>query len=119
MEENASQTKTATVNVVTEQKEKPKYSKRWKKLQKFERRTSKCALRLADAITLGVNVWIEQRDESASKRKDGGLKDGRKNFSKALRKSIRKASKAPADLFEAITRTGLPSGLDIGRKWIS
>jgi ribosomal protein S17 len=118
MEENASQTKTATVNVVTEQKAKPIYSKRWKQLQKFERRTSKCAQRLADAVTLGVNVWMEQRDESASKRKDGGLKDGRKNFRKALRKSIRKASKAPADLLEAITRTGLPSGLDIGRKWI-
>lgn len=102
----------------TSAKPKRNYSKRWKSIQKFERGTAKSARRIAEAITTGVNVWIEERDQSASKRKDGAIKDARKNFRKALRKSIRKASKAPVDIIEAFASAGTPTFMKLGRRWI-
>ena len=97
-------------------KPKRRYSKRWKSIQRVERGTTKAARRLAKAVTSGVDVWIDARDKSASRRRDGGVRDARKNLKKALRKTVRTASEAPADVFDALTQVRVPEVLGLGRR---
>jgi hypothetical protein len=55
-----------------------------------EKRAAKAMHRIAKAADKGVNKYIERRDKSNTKRKDGGLIDMPENI-------IRSASKAAAD----------------------
>jgi hypothetical protein len=98
-------------------KSKRCYSKRWKSIQRVERGTTKAARRLTAAVSDGVNVWIDAREKSAERRKDGAVRDVRKNVKKAIRKTVREASSAPADVFDALTRVRIPEVLGLGRRW--
>lgn len=109
-------TASAKTETVTN-KPKRRYSKRWKSIQRVERGTSKAARRLANAISSGVNVWIDERDKSADRRRDGGVRDVSKNLRKAVRKTVRTASQAPADVFDALTQARVPEVLGLGRRW--
>jgi hypothetical protein len=91
-------------------KDKPKRSKRWKNVRKIEKGVTKSARRVSDAISDGINVWIERRDKSAGKKKDGDLRDLTKNLNKAVRKTVRKASKAPADVFDSVAKINIGGG---------
>ena len=96
---------------------KRRYSKRWKSIQRVERGATKAAHRLTKAVTAGVDVWMKERDKSGNHRRDGGVKDARKNLRKAIRKTVREASEAPADVFDALSRVRLPKGLGLGHRW--
>ena len=118
MSETQTSTKpAATTPAPTTERPKRRYSKRWKSVQRVERGTTKAVRRLANAVTEGVNVWIDERDKSASRRRDGAVRDARKNFRRALRKTVRKASEAPADVFDALTQARVPEVLGLGRRW--
>ena len=56
----------------------------------FEKRAAKAMSRIAKAADKGVQKYIERRDKSNTKRKDGGLIDMPENL-------VRSASKAAAD----------------------
>lgn len=118
IEEKSSTTSTsasAAPETVTS-KPKRRYSKRWKSIQQVEKGTTKAARRLVNAVHSGVNVWIVERGKSADSRRDGAVRDVRKNLRKALRKTSRTASEAPADVFDALTQLRVPKILGLGRQ---
>ena len=105
----------ATAAEVPGEKKKNRVSKRWKNTQKIEKGVTKAARRISDAIAEGVQVFVERRDASASKKKDGALRDLNKNLSKAVRKTLRKGTKAPGDVLNAIAKVNLGKSLKIGK----
>ncbi len=94
---------------------KARRSRRWKNAHRIEKGVTKAARRVSDAISEGVQVWVDRRDASAGKKKDGALRDLNKNLGKAVKKTLRKASKAPADLFDAVAKVSVGKGLRVGR----
>jgi hypothetical protein len=106
----ASATPPAAATTPSRKKDKPKRSKRWKNVHKIEKGVTKSARRVSDAISDGINVWIERRDKSSRKKKDGDLRDLTKNLNKAVRKTVRKASKAPADVFDSVAKINIGGG---------
>jgi hypothetical protein len=84
-------------------KEKKKYSSTYaQSLQELESGLTKGARRIAKAVQEGLDEYAERNEESASRKRDGALRDLLRNHSKALRKALPIAAKAPADVLDAV-----------------
>jgi hypothetical protein len=92
----------APVTVDATKKGKRKYTRGLRDFQKWERGYAKASRRIGQAIAAGLDTYLERRDRSSYKRRDGAIRDALKNWSKGITKSLRKASGAPYDLFKAI-----------------
>lgn len=79
-------------------KRKRKYSRGLRDPQKWERGYSKAVRRVGRAVASGLDTYVEKRDKSSFKRRDGAVRDALKNWSKALSKTINKSGKATSDL---------------------
>jgi hypothetical protein len=89
----------------TQTPEKKKYSSKLSRnLQLLEKGHAKAGKRLAEAVATGFGVWIEEREASAAKRRDGAVKDFAKNASKALRKALKEGAEAPADILDSVAK---------------
>jgi hypothetical protein len=105
-----------SIKEITKPKKKKKYTRKWKNIQRVEMGCSKSAKRLSDSVSDGVKIWIKKRDLSAGKKKDGALKDLNKNVTKAFRKTLCKASEAPADVFDALSKCNVGKTMKIGKR---
>ena len=91
----ASVASSAVAAVTGEPTKKRGSTKATRRAQDVEKRASKAMSRIAKAADKGVNKYIERRDKSNGKRKDGSLIDMPENV-------IRSAAKAAADATPAI-----------------
>jgi hypothetical protein len=82
-------------------KRKRKYSRGLRDVQRWERGYAKASRRVSRAISAGLDTYMERRDKSSYKRRDGAIRDALKNWSKGVSKAMRKASDAPYDLTKA------------------
>lgn len=96
-------------------RKKPKYSRNLRDLQKLERASSKAQLRLARAVVNGLKVWDKRRNKSASKRRDGAVRDALINSAWALGRVMRDASRGPVDFVEEI-RPQLPTARQVAKR---
>ena len=94
-----------TAEPKSKKKKKKKYSRLFRGVQEYERAYSKSAKRLSNAISIGIDEWIAKRDKSASKKRDGAIKDSLMNISKAVSKSLEEAAKVPYKLLDDIEQT--------------
>jgi hypothetical protein len=93
----------APIVVETKKRKKKRYSNTGvRSLQELESGISKSARKVAKAVQEGLETYIEERDDSASAKKDGAFRDLLRNQSKALRKALPLAAEAPADLLDSI-----------------
>ena len=93
-----------TVEVEVETETAPpkrKYSRGLKDAQLFERRLAKADRRIGNAVAKGFNVYLERRDRSAEKKRDGALRDFSKNVSKAATETLRGLTDVPYDIGKA------------------
>jgi len=72
-----------------------------RRLEDIERRVSKAVRRVTKAVNRGMSEYLDQRDKSASKRRDGALVDFYENVSKGLSRSISEASPSIVDVSKA------------------
>lgn len=79
-------------------KKKRKVSRELEDLQRWERRASKAAHRLARAVERGMATYRRRRDRSASRKRDGALRDLPVNVAEGMAASLREASRLPVDL---------------------
>ena len=100
----ASETLAAPVVVerTKKKKKKKKYSKGTKDVQRMERRASKASQRLARAVADGMSTYRKKSSKSARKKRDGAVVDFIPNAAEGLGKSVRVASRVPADLAKAV-----------------
>ncbi len=99
-------TETATappaVAAVVGKRKKRKYSKGLKEVQQFGRSMSKASTRVARALAKGMATYRKRSDKSASKKRDGALRDLSVNLAEGLGKSMRILSGVPSDLAKAM-----------------
>jgi len=89
-------------------KKKKRYTRSIRGVQRLEVGASKSQRRVAKAVVRGLNAWIDATDKSARKKRDGAVKDGLKNTSKAMRKALRTAAEAPADFIDQVAKIKRP-----------
>ncbi|NKB23935.1 MAG: hypothetical protein GKR87_06070 [Kiritimatiellae bacterium] len=75
-------------------KKKKRRSKRLKNHHRMERSSAKAMNYAGDAITKGLKRYSELREKSASKKKNGAIKDSAKNMGKALKIIMKGSHKA-------------------------
>ena len=83
-------------------RKKRKTSRGLRDLQRAERRISKAAHRMSEAVAQGLATYRKKRDVSAAKKRDGALRDMPVNAAKGAGKALRKASRVPADLVRMV-----------------
>lgn len=88
--------------VILRPKKKKKYSRNRRTIQELEVGVTDSARRLSKAVKDGLDTYIEERDKSAKKKRDGAIRDLLRNQSKAMRKGLSIAAEAPADFMDAV-----------------
>jgi hypothetical protein len=89
----------------TRQAEKTtRYSSRYEGLQKAERRLTRASHQLGEAVLAGIESWDRSREKSARSKKDGAVKDGLENFTKAYAKTIREAAGVPRQVVKGVAQ---------------
>lgn len=91
----------ATAVVIVRKKKKKKYTRGLKRAQRAERRVSKSANRLADAVASGIATYRKRRDKSAEKRRDGAIVEFVPNVARGVSRAMRKSSVVPYELARA------------------
>lgn len=102
-----SETYTAEPVVIERKKRKKKYTKGLRAPQELLVVTSKASEKVAAAVQIALESWIERNDKSSEKRRDGLLKDGLMNIGRATHKGLRKALKAPETFMDELEETKL------------
>jgi hypothetical protein len=82
------------------------YSKNAKSTQEFEKKMSKSARRVSEAVKHGIDVYLEKRDKSVENLKDGAILESYVNVAHGLSEGVAKASPALADVADAINVKG-------------
>jgi hypothetical protein len=72
-----------------------------RRLTEIDRRVSKTARRVTRALDHGVDTYVEHRDDSKEKRRDGAVVDFVENVSYGVSKTISEASPVLHDVAEA------------------
>jgi hypothetical protein len=73
-----------------------------RRLTEIERRVSKATRRVSKAVYHGVDTYIDHRDQSKERRRDGAIVDFVENVSYGVSKAISEASPVLHDAAEAL-----------------
>lgn len=76
-------------------KKKKKYTRGLQGIQELMIASNKGHAKIASAINIAMDDWVERCDKSQGKERDGILKDGPMNASRAISKGFKEAAKAP------------------------
>jgi hypothetical protein len=104
------------INIKKKKKRKKRYSRGLKDLQQTGRGFTKLSSRLARSVYKGMERFRKASDKSASKKRDGALRDILLNMGKASSKSLRISSRIPLDLAKTMNQR---SGRRIFRRQLS
>jgi len=72
-----------------------------RRLDQIETRVTNSMHRVSKAVDHGVSVYIEKRDKSAEKRRDGALVDFCENAAAGISKTLAESSPVLSDIAEA------------------
>lgn len=82
---------------------KTRYSNRvTRSVAELESGMTRSARRVVKAVHEALNRYEDERDASAERKRDGGLRDMLRNQSKALREGLPIAAEAPSDFLDAV-----------------
>ena len=90
------------VVVVKARKKKKASSRSARRLEDIESRVSKSVHRVSKAVENGVSTYLEKRDSSARKRRDGALVDIYENAAAGFSKALSESSPVLSDFAEAL-----------------
>jgi hypothetical protein len=83
-------------------KNKKRYSGNAKAVQQFERRVSKSTHRISRAVEKGIQTYLDRRDESVGRLRDGAILESYVNIASGLSEGIAEASPTITDLAKAV-----------------
>lgn len=73
-------------------------------IQHVERGITRSLERVSEGVARMFREYGERREDSSRKKRDGALRDALENWTKAMSKGMRTASKAPFDLVKGVSR---------------
>ena len=79
-----------------------RYTRGLKQPQKLERGIAKATSRVARALSRGAGDYWDRSQKSSGKKRDGAIRDALENWSRALGKTGRVASRAPNDVIKRV-----------------
>jgi hypothetical protein len=85
-------------------KKKRRYSTGLGTIQHLERGVARSLETVTKGVARTFNEYSERSDKSARKKRDGALRDGIENWTKALSKGMRIAGEAPYDFVKQVNR---------------
>jgi hypothetical protein len=88
-------------------KKKKRTSRNTKSFQDFEKKFSKSAHRVSQAVEKGVQAYIDGRDKSANKLKDGAMIESYVNVASGISEGIADAAPALTDFADAVNTKGM------------
>jgi hypothetical protein len=91
-------------NVKVKKKKKRRYSAGLGTIQHIERGVTRSLETVTKGVARVFSEYSERSDKSARKKRDGALRDGIENWTKALSKGMRIAGDAPYDFVKNINR---------------
>jgi hypothetical protein len=91
-------------NVKTGKKKKRRYSFGLGTVQHLERGVTRSLETVSKGVARTFSEYSERSDKSARKKRDGALRDGIENWTKALSKGMRIAGDAPYDFVKNVNR---------------
>ena len=83
-------------------KKGPRYSKGRRLSQELGGAILSAVRRITKGLDKGVDTYIERREDSAAKKKDGAVKDRFRNVARAARTFSSNAAEAPAEFVEKL-----------------
>jgi hypothetical protein len=92
------------VDETKKKKKKRRYTKGLRTIQNFERGVARSLDVLAEGFARVFSEYKERSEKSARKKRDGALRDGIENWTKAMGKGMSVSSKAPYDFAKTVTR---------------
>lgn len=92
---------------------KGKYSNELGDVQRLDRTLTKSERRIARAVLSAIDSWDDNSNRSASKKRDGALKDALANSSKAYSKYYKGIKGLPKDLGDLYGGKGWPAPLKL------
>jgi hypothetical protein len=93
-----------TVTEVEKKKKKRRYSRGLGTLQHLVRGVSRSAETVTEGVARVFSEYNERSDKSSRRKRDGALRDGIENWTKALSKGIQIAGDAPYKFVKEINR---------------
>jgi hypothetical protein len=91
-------------NVNVGKKKKRRYSFGLGTIQHLERGVTRSLETVSKGVARTFSVYSERSDNSARKKRDGTIRDGIENWTKALSKGMRIAGEAPYDFVKNVNR---------------
>jgi hypothetical protein len=91
-------------NVGVEKKKKRRYSFGLGTAQHLERGVTRSLETVSKGVARTFSEYSERSDKSSRKKRDGALRDGIENWTKALSKGMRIAGDAPYDFVKQVNR---------------
>ena len=85
-------------------KRKRKYSRGLRTVQDVERGISRSAETLSKAMVRTFSEYRKRSKKSSGKKRDGAIRDGIENWTKAMSKGMRVAADAPYKLAKSVNR---------------
>jgi len=85
-------------------KKKRRYSAGLGTIQHLERGVARSLETVSKGVARVFSEYSERSDKSARKKRDGALRDGIENWTKALSKGMRVAGDAPYDFVKQVSR---------------
>ena len=82
---------------------KRNYSRGLRVPGEIERTGSRVLERLARSVEEGIGTWRRESDKSARKKRDGAFRDSPENLAEAVARSLRVASRAPAEAVKGLS----------------
>jgi hypothetical protein len=89
------------------QEKKKRTSRNTESFQDFEKKFSKSAHRVSKAVEKGVQTYIDGRDKSANKMKDGAMIESYVNVASGISEGIAEAAPALSDFADAVNTKGM------------
>ena len=104
----AGATSAATPPVMVQETKRSKKKRRYTSglvtVQHVERGVTRSIERVSEGVARMFREYSELREDSSRKKRDGALRDALENWTKAMSKGMRTASKAPYDLVKGVSR---------------
>lgn len=85
-------------------KKKRKYSRGLRTVQDAERGLARASATLGKAVARGLSVYRKRSNKSSRKKRDGAIRDGIENWTRAMSRGMRVASKAPYQFVRRVNR---------------
>ena len=107
--EKASPSSAVHETVVSEtgtKKKKRRYGRGMRGIQGLERGVTESLETVSEGVARMLRTYNKQREKSSRKKRDGALRDGMKNWAKAMGKGLRTAANAPYDFVRAANKGG-------------